>query len=124
MNLRRIFFSVWMGVLALTLAACGNQNLLPSRSISVELTEFVITPNLSSAQVNEPLTFEVINQGVLEHNLTLVDTAGKAIALLAVKPGRSGELTFQPSKVGEWQIVCTVAGHQKAGMTANLTVTP
>jgi uncharacterized cupredoxin-like copper-binding protein len=124
MNLRRLFFSVWVGVVALALAACGNPNLLPSRSISVELTEFVITPSLSSAQVNQPLTFEVVNKGVLEHNLTLVDTTGNEVALLTVKPGRSGELTFQPSKVGEWQIICTVAGHQKAGMAASLTVAP
>jgi uncharacterized cupredoxin-like copper-binding protein len=124
MSMRRIFFIFLFSLLAMMLAACGGQQTWSPRSISVELTEFTITSDSLSAHVGEPLTFNVKNNGVLQHNVTIVDSANKELALVTVKPGEAAILDFEPMTSGELQIVCTVAGHHKAGMTAQLIVTP
>jgi uncharacterized cupredoxin-like copper-binding protein len=109
---------------ALALVACGGQTSLAPRSISLKLVEFTITPNTSTAQVGEPLTFAIHNQGVLEHNITIVNSDQEQLALVTVEPGQSADLEFTPSASGQLEIICTIAGHQKAGMTAELSVNP
>ncbi len=122
MQIRRVYLGVLFSLAALALAACGSRSALPSRSIAVELTEFAITPNLYSAQTGEPLTFVVMNKGVLDHNVTIINPAGKELAHVEVKPGQMATFAFQASTPGSLQIICSIDGHHKAGMSAQLTV--
>ena len=115
-----------IGLVVLALAACGGRSpsTLPARSLSVELTEFTITPNNYVAQVGEPLTFVVTNAGVLDHDLTVVDADGKQFAHMVVKSGQTASFDFQPTTAAEFQLLCSINGHAKAGMTAQMLVSP
>jgi len=124
---RRVGFSLLITLMALTLAACGSPNSeasLPARSLSVELTEFSIAPNVLVAQVGEPLTFNIANKGVLDHDVTIVDSEGQKLTHVEVKHGHSATFDFRPSASGELRILCSIDGHAKAGMTAQLIVSP
>ena len=107
-----------------TLAACSSPPSLPPRTLTLELSEFSITPGAFAAQVGEPLTFKVVNTGVLEHNVSISDSSGKEWVMQSVKPGQTTELLLQPSSAGEWAIICTLPGHTMAGMTARMMVDP
>jgi uncharacterized cupredoxin-like copper-binding protein len=124
MRIARILFAIASGLLATALVACSSRQEPPARTIPVALTEFTITPGTSTARVGERLTFVVANHGVLEHNLTIVDGGQEQLALVTVAPGQSADLAFTPSSPGQVQIICTVAGHQLAGMTAQLSIGP
>jgi len=113
---------VLFSLAALALAACGSRSALPSRSIAVELTEFTITPNTYSAHTDEPLAFVVMNKGVLDHNLTILNSSGKELAQVEVKSGQAASFDFLPSAPGALQIICSLDGHYKAGMSAQLMV--
>jgi uncharacterized cupredoxin-like copper-binding protein len=90
--------------------------------VSLKLTEFTITPGEISAQVGERLSFRVSNLGVLEHDVWIQDPGGEDVAQLSLMPNQHGTLQVEPSVPGEWRIICTLPGHEMAGMTAALTV--
>ncbi|MCJ7677380.1 MAG: cupredoxin domain-containing protein [Anaerolineales bacterium] len=121
---RWLVYSAALVFLVAGVTACGSGRRLPARTVSVELTEFTISPSSLSGQVGQPLTFQVTNTGVLEHTLTIQDSSGKEAASLTVKPGGSDVLTIVPFSSGEWPISCSIPGHELAGMTASLMVTP
>ena len=118
----RVYLGVLFSLAALALAACGGRSPLPPRSMTVELTEFAITPNMYSAQTGEPLTFVVTNQGVLDHNVTILNPSGKELAHVEVKSGQMAAFDFQTSTPGSLQIICSLDGHYKAGMSSRLMV--
>ena len=123
---RKIYSSVLAGFVVLALAACGGgtSSALPARSLSVELTEFSITPQVYAAQVGEPLTFVVTNAGVLDHDLTIVGAEGEQFGHVTVKSGQTASFDFQPTTVAEFQLMCSITGHARAGMSAQMIVTP
>jgi uncharacterized cupredoxin-like copper-binding protein len=123
---RRICISVLVSLVALALAACGGgtTGTLPARSLSVELTEFTINPGTYTAQVGEPLTFVVTNAGVLDHDLTIIGADGERVAHVAVKSGQTATFDFQPDTATDYQLLCSIVGHAKAGMSAPMAVAP
>ena len=123
---RRKWVSVLVGLVALALAACGGAqaSTLPARSLSVDLTEFLITPGDYAAQVGEPLTFVVTNAGVLDHDLTIIGADGEQVAHVAVKSGQTASFDFQPATAAQFQLLCSIDGHAKAGMSAQMLVNP
>lgn len=125
MMARRMFVSVLVGLVALALAACGGPTItLPARSLSVELTEFTMNPDAYAAQVGEPLTFVVTNAGVLDHDLTIIGADGEQVAHVAVKSGQTASFDFQPETAAQYQLLCSITGHAKAGMSAPMSVAP
>lgn len=123
---RRIRLTLLLTLAALTLAACGSRSnsTRPARTLSVELTEFAITPATVSTQVGETLTFVVTNEGVFDHDLTVANSEGEVLAHVEVKHGQTDTLDFKPSASGELLVFCSINGHAKAGMTAHLVVSP
>ena len=118
--------SSWLTALLVMgmLSSCSPKPLEPPRPVPLKLTEFTITPGEISAQVGERLSFRIANLGVLEHNVSIQDPSGEEVALLSVLPNQHGTLQIEPSTAGEWMIICTLPGHEMAGMTASLTVSP
>ncbi len=116
----------WVMVLLLAaiLSGCGREPLGPPRAVKLEVTEFTITPSAIAAEVGERISFRISNKGVLEHNVSIQDPSGEEIALLSVMPNQHGTLQIEPSTPGQWRIICTLPGHEMAGMTATLTVGP
>lgn len=68
----------------------------------------------------QPVTLRITNAGVLDHDFVL-----EALALEAkLSPDQSIELNFTFEEPGEYEFLCTVAGHIDAGMTGMFTVLP
>lgn len=64
--------------------------------------------------------FTVKNSGVLPHDFSF-GSAGGGTPML--EPGQSATLTVQFPKPGKYTYICTVEGHQEAGMIGTITVT-
>ena len=86
-------------------------------TIAVELSEFKIAGDLVAPP--GPITIEVTNKGTMEHDLSFADL-GKKTDMLA--PGESATLELGNVEAGEYEGICTVAGHAAAGMKATLVV--
>jgi FtsP/CotA-like multicopper oxidase with cupredoxin domain len=86
-------------------------------SANVELTEFSITPKVVEVAAGGSL--HVSNTGAIQHNLTV---EGTKIATANLNGGDSATLALTDLKEGTYSLLCTVAGHAAAGMTAELHV--
>ena len=109
-------------VMVAAMTACSPKPLEPPRAVSLKVTEFTITPDAITARVGERLSFRVSNMGVLEHNVSIQDPSGEEVALLSLMPNQHGTLQIEPATAGEWKIICSLPGHEMAGMSATLTV--
>ncbi len=90
--------------------------------VQVSEKEFSIDPS-SKAVAAGRVTFRVKNEGSIEHNFVVFspDKSKKLAELDAIKPGQSQELVVQ-LQPGEYRLVCTVPGHEEAGMHTTLRV--
>lgn len=86
--------------------------------IAVTLNEFTISPKALTASAGE-VTLAIKNAGAQVHNVA-VPQLGKTSADLA--GGDSGTLDLGDVAPGTYQVICTIPGHEAAGMTATLTV--
>jgi uncharacterized cupredoxin-like copper-binding protein len=64
--------------------------------------------------------FDVKNDGKVPHDFTFGSQGGGTPML---QPGQSATLTVKFTKPGKYTFICTVEGHQEAGMIGVLTVT-
>ncbi|MDH5508523.1 MAG: cupredoxin domain-containing protein, partial [Anaerolineae bacterium] len=89
------------------------------REITVAATEFGFEPMTIQVKVGEAINIVFLNQGVLEHDLTITDYG----LYLFAQPGETivGGLTAEGA--GEYEIICSVPGHAEAGMRGLLVVT-
>ncbi len=85
---------------------------------SVSLSEFAISP--SPLRVAAGSTLEVVNDGTTPHNVSVAEMP--EIATPDLQAGETGELDLSTLPAGTYTVVCTVAGHEAAGMTATLEV--
>jgi plastocyanin len=106
------------------LSGCSPRAPEPPRAVPLETTEFSITPGEISAHVGDRLSFRVANMGVLEHNVSIKDPSGDEVALLSLLPNQHGTLQVELPVAGAWKIICTLPGHEMAGMVATLAVSP
>jgi nitrite reductase (NO-forming) len=138
-----------LGVLALALVACGGAASAPATAtppapltVTITMKEFAFEPAQISARVGQPVKLTFVNQGTLLHDFTSLDAMVEAMnadqgaehsmddmmddaALhMAVDVGHSESLEFMPTQAGTYTFFCTVEGHQAAGMTGTLVVTP
>ena len=87
-------------------------------TLSVELREFAITPVELQAPAGAPLRIEVRNAGAIMHNLA-VEGAGTTEDFPG---GQRATLELPPLEEGAYKLLCTIPGHEAAGMAATLTV--
>ena len=87
-------------------------------TLSVDLTEFAITGNLTAPAGH--VVIDVTNSGSIEHNLALVDPS---IAGTNLAAGATEQLDLGELAPGTYQVICTIPGHAGSGMTADLTIT-
>ncbi|HUH06195.1 MAG TPA: multicopper oxidase domain-containing protein [Egibacteraceae bacterium] len=90
----------------------------PQVTVAVSLTEFAVTADVAEIPAWATVTLSVTNDGVAPHDLQVgpVKTA-------LLDPGASESLTFDAPGGGEVTLICTVAGHEAAGMTLALPIT-
>ncbi len=99
---------------------------------AVALKEFVVALEPETIVVGQEIAFQVMNDGVIEHELVLepageVDApltmpAGGAAEIEGIAPGASGELVFTFDTPGTYQLACHIEGHYEAGMVTTFEV--
>ena len=89
----------------------------PPSSVAVELTEFAIEPGDITVAAGGSL--EVVNAGSVEHDLAVVDTD---VATSMLASGDAETLSLAGLEPGTYEVICTVPGHDSAGMVGTLTV--
>lgn len=113
-------------VIALLATACGdgaegtNSDTQPNGGtetveVTVRTTEFAFDPDPIEVPAGVPVTLVLVNEGVVEHDLT-IDSLG--LAMIA-QPGETVRetVTFE---AGTYEVHCTVPGHHEAGMLTTL----
>jgi uncharacterized cupredoxin-like copper-binding protein len=125
-----VAFGVVVAVLALILATVGiifvgdddgpsdPTSAASAGAATVELSEFAITPAALTVPAGGSL--EVTNAGSAAHNLTVSDTD---LATADLGAGESETLDLSSLEPGEYEVMCSIPGHEDAGMTGTLTVT-
>jgi len=87
-----------------------------SDAIEVIAKEFSFTPDEIKVAAGE-FTIDLVNQGAIEHNFTIegVDT------VIATTAGQTASATYD-LEPGTYYVLCTIAGHEAAGMFGSLVV--
>ncbi|HJS27605.1 MAG TPA: multicopper oxidase domain-containing protein, partial [Actinomycetota bacterium] len=99
----------------------GEGSAARAESIDVSLSEFVIAPGMIHAPAGESLTFNVANDGAAAHTFA-VETGSDVLATAELQPGDTATLEVPPLEPGEFRTLCTVSGHEGAGMVGSLMV--
>lgn len=86
--------------------------------IEVSATEFAFDP--SALVVAENGKIVLTNDGTVQHDIAVKEN--DAFEMSLVDPGETGELDLSGLAPGEYNVYCTVPGHEAAGMKGTLTV--
>jgi uncharacterized cupredoxin-like copper-binding protein len=114
-----------------------------TQKLSVTAKEFAYTPTILEVTSGQLVEISLQNTGAVEHDfsITEIDLAASPTSTdeaqsghmmggmgeqpklhVAAAAGGQGTLTFTPTKPGQYQFYCIVAGHKDAGMAGILTV--
>jgi len=83
------------------------------------MTEFAFSPDPIVVPKGEAGAIEVVNDGMVNHNL-LVAQLGKGAPDLA--PGQRFVLDLSDQPAGTYRVVCDLPGHTEAGMVTEITL--
>lgn len=92
-----------------------------SSDVSVEITanKLKYKPDTVTVSPGEKVTVTMKNEGFVSHSFDIPELD---IHTPSVQPDSFVRTTFTPEKEGEYQFICDVAQHKKAGMKGNLVV--
>ena len=109
-----------------------------TRTIKMVASDIKFAPTTVTVRKGETVMFEIVNQGKLEHEFVLGDSAeqlehDKEMAAtpgmkmdhvngVSVAPGQSAHLVWTFTKSGTVQYACHVPGHFVAGMVGQLKI--
>ena len=108
----------------------GRSHAPPTSEPTVSATEFAFDPTDLAVPADEEVTVELVNDGGTVHNWTVLDEEiadesefDEALVVGGVPDVNGGQagtgaLTLE---VGEYQVICTIAGHLDAGMQGRVT---
>ncbi|HSJ28925.1 MAG TPA: cupredoxin domain-containing protein [Acidimicrobiia bacterium] len=109
---------------ALVLAGCGGGDSgsatttteaaapdVPSMEVTVSATEFSYSPETIEVEAGTPVTLTLINNGVVEHDITIDDLG----VVVHANPGETVSETITVP-AGEYHVHCSIPGHHEAGM--------
>ncbi|MHB1137811.1 MAG: multicopper oxidase domain-containing protein [Microthrixaceae bacterium] len=86
-------------------------------TLEIELSEFALTGDLWAPAGEVEL--KVTNTGTVQHDLTV---EGTDVATKMLNPGETETISLGDMAEGEYTIICSVAGHKDAGMSATLMI--
>lgn len=136
-------------VLSLVLAACASdgtaENAPEPKAVTLIATDIAYDIEQIEAVTGQPVQLTLENQGVLEHDFSIVEIplSGEVETIeeagemadhdmgheedepdvhIAVPSNDRGAIEFTPSAPGEYVYYCTVSGHREAGMEGVLVV--
>jgi uncharacterized cupredoxin-like copper-binding protein len=123
-------------IFGLVLPGCGGGGAeQASTHLTVDMTEFAFSPRDYTVPVGAEITLDLSNNGAIEHNFVImelgtevttpfnVDDEANVYWRITMPPGQETTTSFAaPSEPGEYQLICSTAGHVEAGMVGTLTV--
>lgn len=134
-------------VLAVVLAACSSAEPtpMPVAELSLAATDIAYDKTRLEVMAGQPVKLTLRNEGALEHDFSIMEVphtgevmaeegehgmGGHDMSNMAIDPeihvappvGESLSVEFTPSTPGEYEYLCTVAGHKEAGMVGILVV--
>lgn len=96
----------------------GGATAVPTK-LTVAASEFKFSPEALTAPVGA-VTIDVHNSGAVQHTLALKNDLDKVTP--TVDPGQTQSVDLGSLKAGSYTLVCTISGHEAAGMKATLTI--
>ena len=134
--MKRILGAALVGALALAATACApapsasaakdagaptaGANQAAGQAVTVTLTEMQFGPATVPVKAGTPVSLTAANKGMLEHNWHV--KIGNETVQVDARPGQTATKTFTPTTLGTYTVVCTIAGHEQAGMKGTLVV--
>ena len=117
-------------IAGLVLTACGGGTSSPGtsgtsgpREIKVTATDFKFDPGDQTFKAGEKIRITMTDKGAVDHTWVLTDSSGTELTKLEVKVGQTASVDFTaPTTPGTYNIICDIAGHKEAGMSAKATV--
>jgi uncharacterized cupredoxin-like copper-binding protein len=133
---------LWIAASFILLSACAAQPSKLSTDVTVEMTDFAYSPSSITIPAGEPITLTVKNIGNVEHDFVVekIDATTKVIKdsgsnahhahgeeqnydlHISAGAGETGVIQLTISEPGTYKVICTVEGHEEAGMIGELTV--
>ena len=96
--------------------------------IEVRLESYAIKPDTITVKVGQPVTLKVRNLATfIPHNLVIKSPDAGLDVKIDLAAGKSGELSFTPTKTGSYEMICDKAppigkSHKEKGMRGLLVV--
>src|SRR4051812_18375780 len=87
--------------------------------LKVEAKEWALTLGQQQVPAGAKVTVTLTNTGAIQHDFTLPAANFKLVA----DPGKSATGSFTLDKPGTYNYLCSIPGHEMAGMKGTLTVT-
>jgi uncharacterized cupredoxin-like copper-binding protein len=113
-------FAVSVSALIIATGGGGSDEVIATAvpgTAHVSLTEFAIDPG--TIEIAAGGTLHVVNEGSVEHNLAVEDTA---LLTPNIQAGGTEELAIGDLAPGQYTVVCVIPGHADAGMRGEVTV--
>ncbi|MDA1330295.1 MAG: cupredoxin domain-containing protein [Chloroflexi bacterium] len=104
-------------LLSLLLASCTSEP--PVRSVLLLAEDIAWSQNLIEAKVGQTVELTLRNDGALDHDFVL-EEFGLEVSL---SPGEQQTVSFVLTEAGLFDYICSVPGHQDAGMAGKFAVT-
>ena len=101
-------------------ASGANAPAAGGQAVTVTMTDFQFTPADVAIKGGMPVTLTAANKGVIEHNWVVKSIEGTI--QIDARGGQTASKTFAPPPAGTYAVVCTIAGHEQAGMVGTLRV--
>ena len=124
-----VFAALALGSVPLIVVGAGDSDERELRPVVVA-TEFAFDPPDLALPAAEAVTVELTNDGATVHNWTVLSEAiaveadfDSALVLGGVPDVNGGETGASDVTLdaGEYQVICTIAGHFDAGMEGSVT---
>ncbi len=106
-----------------TSAAESGATISPSAmsgsEITVEGSEFKLTPSKITVKKGEKVKLTFKNAGKFQHDYGIADLN---VSTKRIQPGEEDTIEFTPEETGEFKFICSVGNHEEQGMVGTLTV--
>lgn len=103
--------------LPLLLGACSFRS---KADVTVKMTDFAFDPTEITVKAGRPVKIELSNEGAVVHDFSVpqIKYSSKDLAPREIK---LIDVTFP--QAGEYDLICTVPGHEALGMVGKIIVT-
>lgn len=120
MRNRKLHLSVLLLVLItlpLILVACSPKS---KADVTVKMTDFAYDPAEIMVKAGQSVKIELRNEGAVVHDFSVPEIKYSSRDLA---PGETKVVEVTFPKAGEYDLICTVPGHEALGMVGKIIVT-